>query len=90
VPERENLSSKLRCVLLKNQLEIIVKRDQDRSEIMDVGRQLKFVAQGQYDSSNHEKKLKRVRTIGYEQTDSRGSRDDFNRNFDRIFLTDKR
>lgn len=66
-----------------------MRKDQNSSEIIDAGRQIKVVTKSQFDSSNPEKKLRKVRTIGYEQTEIRGSRDDFNSNFDRIFLTNK-
>ncbi|MEI7431611.1 MAG: hypothetical protein WCL27_14245 [Betaproteobacteria bacterium] len=66
-----------------------MRKDQDSSEIIAAGRQIKVVTKSQYDSSNPEKRLIKVRSIGYEQTAIRGSRDDFNSNFDRIFLTDK-
>jgi len=66
-----------------------VRRDQEKAEIIEAGRQINVITKSQYDKDDYEKQSRKMRTIGYEQTDIRGSRDQFNRNFDRIFLTGK-
>ena len=71
-------------------MEIVVKKDQDNSEIIDVAHQIKIITKSQYDSSKHEGKLNKVRSIDYEQINIRGYQDDFDKGFDRIFVTDKR
>ncbi len=59
--------------------------DQDSIEIIDANRKSTVVSENSFGSNRTEKTYKRRRTIGYEQTDIRGSRDDFKKNFDSIF-----
>ena len=58
--------------------------DQDDEEISDSSDQINTDTESHYSSSNPEKLIKRHRAIGYEQTDIRGSRDDFRKNSSRI------
>ena len=55
-----------------------VRIDQDSSEIIDAGRKIKGVTKSQYDRINLERKSKGMRTVGYEKTNIRDSRDDYN------------
>jgi len=71
-----------------SQLEIAVRIDEYCTEIIDAGHKIKVTTKSQYDRINLEKKSKREKTIGYQQTHILGSRDDFNKSFDSIFLID--
>jgi len=62
-----------------------VRIDEYSTEIIDAGRKIKVTTKSQYDRNNHEKKSKRMGTIGYEQDNILGCRDGFNKSFDRIF-----
>ena len=62
--------------------------DEYCTEIIDAGRKIKVTTKNQYDRKNLGKTLKRERNIGYEQDNILGSRDDFNKSFDSIFLID--
>jgi len=62
--------------------------DEYCTEIIDAGRKIKITTKSQYDRNNLGKKLRRERTVGYEQDTVLGSRDHFNKSFDSIFLID--
>jgi len=63
-----------------------MKTDEYGSEIIDAGRTINITTKSKFDRNNPAKKLKRERTIGYDQTNSLGSQGDFDKDFDSIFL----
>ena len=71
-----------------NQLEIAVRIDEYTTEIIDAGRKIRVTTKSQFDRNNPGKKSKSERTIGYNQSDIHGSRDDSNKNSDSVYFID--
>jgi hypothetical protein len=67
-----------------------VRRDQDNSENIDVALRTKGPSRHPGDAGTPETNLKLECAEDAESTDAHESHADFNRNFDRIFLTGKR